>query len=97
MDEGGNSALGDISGENVAQKDLVLANAIPTENDFVSYEDIGLQITDQKRRRIEPNVSGPIVNLQEKDTDMSEEDLNMGLSPKNLFMAGSASQTRPSL
>lgn len=57
---GGKNGTGGFSGENISQPTFMLANEISADKDIASNEEIGLQISDPKRRRIEkPKESGP--------------------------------------
>lgn len=63
-------------------------------------EEIGLQILDPKRRRIEePKSSGPSTDIVTEvvDTDMTEDERLTNLGPKNVKLVGSAQLTRQSL
>lgn len=88
---GGKSGMGGFDGENISQPIITLSNDTLTDNDLESNEETRLQIMDPKRRRKrEPNESGPNENQIAVDTDMTEEGTLMCSDPKNLIMAGSA-------
>lgn len=95
------------SGENPLQvidpKDLEFLND-RREKDFTGVQTSGpisdgLALTIPKRRRVEePKENGPgEENNTVTDADMTEEDNTCSLDPKNLSMAGTAMQSRPSL
>lgn len=61
-------------------------------------EIIGLKVTDPKRRITEEtNSTGPKLNDEMEDENMTDPQENNSSDPKNLLMAGSALQARQSL
>ncbi|KAK1366404.1 hypothetical protein POM88_041965 [Heracleum sosnowskyi] len=65
------------------------------EDNISDFEQIGLSITDPKRRRLdEPILERPNNNLNAKDDIMIESQEGNSQDSKNLLLAGAAMQTR---
>lgn len=85
---------GEMYANNTAGNNLKFIPAREISND---NELNGLEIVDQKRRRVDrPNLNGLTEEHSKsiEDTDMIVTQSNDNTQPKNLLLAGSALQTR---
>lgn len=97
---GGIYKKGGIIEENLSPIIMGNNNEMTTRENDILAEDIGVEIVDPKRRRMEePRDSGPFEksNTNDSDTDTTEEERLIKLSSKNREMVGYAMQSRPSL
>lgn len=105
MNQGGKVAVSEIEGGN---KDRVVKNAnnqganlavnVERENEVTDLENIGLSISDPKRRRTEEKIAnGPQVLMSPGDEIMLDNQSDTTDNQKNSILAGSVGETRLAL
>lgn len=96
----GENSGGDQSKSRITAVELTFSGHLNErrEKDTTEIEKTGLSITDLKRRRVDdPIIERPIITLSTKDDVMVESPTEDDHVPKNLQMAGAATQTRQAL